>query len=291
MYTIKAAAQMTSIPAATLRAWERRYGVGLTQRTSSGYRLYDEAALAEVQAMQQLIEGGWAAMQAAAEVVRRRGRHLQDAGIPTALPGLTAFVDAARHLDAAAMSRVLDEVLAQATFEHVFDAWLTPALHAVGDAWAAGTLDVAGEHFASAAVMRRLSAAYEAAAAHARGPRVLVGLPEGAVHEVAPLAMATALRRVGVNAVYLGADLPADAWASAAAGEGVAAVVMSLTTTADVEAAQVVVDSLRGRRPDLCIAVGGAHAAALVGSTLLFDGTIPESARELAAHLEGRSGS
>ncbi len=290
MYTIKAAAQMTSIPPATLRAWERRYGIGLAQRTDSGYRLYDEVALAEVQAMQRLIEGGWAAKQAADEVLRQRVGRLPGADSPAAWPGIAEFVNAADRLDDAAMGRVLDEVFARASFEHVFDGWLTPALHAVGEAWAGGTLDVASEHFASAAVMRRLSAAHEAAAAHARGPRVLVGLPPGAVHEVAPLAMATALRRVGVNAVYLGADLPTDAWAGAAASPSVTAVVMSLTTASDVEAARAVVQSLRARRPDLCIAVGGPHAAALVGSTILFTGTIPESARELAAHLDGRQG-
>lgn len=291
MYTIKAAAQMTAVPPATLRAWERRYGIGLAQRTNSGYRLYDEAALAEVQAMQQLIEGGWAAKQAADEVLRQRGAHLQPAPSPGALPGFDAFVSAARRLDDAAMGAVLDEVFATASFEHVCDGWLTPALHAVGDAWAEGTLDVAGEHFASAAVMRRLSAAYEAAAAHARGPRVLVGLPAGSVHAIAPLAIATALRRLGVNAVFLGSDLPPDAWASAAASDGVAAAVMSLTVASDAEAAQQVVGALRSQRPDLCIAVGGPHAGAVVGATLLFTGTIPQSARELAAHLAGRSGS
>lgn len=285
MYTIKAAAQMTAVPPATLRAWERRYGIGMARRTSSGYRLYDEDALREVRVMQELLAAGWAAKQAAEEIVRRRGHHLEASAAASPLPPESAFVEAARRLDDAAMGAVLDEAFAQASFEYVLDGWLTPALHALGDAWAAGTLDVAAEHFASAAVMRRLAAAYEAAAVHARGPRVLVGLPAGAVHEVGALAIATALRRIGVNATYLGANLPAESWLQAAGSAGVVAVVMSLSTATDVDAARTLVDALRATHPNLCIAVGGAHANELPNPTLLCSDTIPASARQLAAHL------
>ena len=40
MYTIKRAAELTGISVATLRAWERRYGVVHPQRSDGGYRLY-----------------------------------------------------------------------------------------------------------------------------------------------------------------------------------------------------------------------------------------------------------
>lgn len=275
---------MTSIPAATLRAWERRYGIGLAQRTDSGYRLYDEAALAEVRAMQQLLGSGWAAKQAANEIVRRRGHQLVMETVPS-LPQFSAFVDAARRLDDLAMGAILDEVFSKASFEHVFDSWLTPALHELGEAWADGTLDISAEHFASAAVMRRLSAAYEAAAVHARGPRVLVGLPAGAVHEIGALAFAIALRRVGLNATYLGADLPTDSWMMAAGGAGVRAIVLSLSTATDVPAGQAVVTALHELHPALCLAVGGTHADELTDSSIQFTGSVPESARQLAAHL------
>jgi DNA-binding transcriptional MerR regulator len=45
MYTIKQAAQRSGVPSASLRAWERRYGVVHPERTESGYRLYDDAAI------------------------------------------------------------------------------------------------------------------------------------------------------------------------------------------------------------------------------------------------------
>ena len=40
MFTVKHAAEHAGITAATLRAWERRYGVTDPSRTDSGYRVY-----------------------------------------------------------------------------------------------------------------------------------------------------------------------------------------------------------------------------------------------------------
>ena len=46
MYTVKHAAELTGIPAATLRMWERRYAVVTPVRSESGYRLYDDGRCA-----------------------------------------------------------------------------------------------------------------------------------------------------------------------------------------------------------------------------------------------------
>ncbi len=70
MYTIKHAADLTGIPVATLRAWERRYGVVTPRRTESGYRLYDGQDLRALIAMRDLVEAGWSPQQAAHEVER-----------------------------------------------------------------------------------------------------------------------------------------------------------------------------------------------------------------------------
>ena len=46
MYTIKQASRLTGVTEASLRGWERRYGVVVPHRNEAGYRLYDEAAIA-----------------------------------------------------------------------------------------------------------------------------------------------------------------------------------------------------------------------------------------------------
>src|SRR5216684_1721777 len=46
IYNMKAVEQQTRIPAATLRAWERRYGLMEPKRTPNGYRLYSDRDVA-----------------------------------------------------------------------------------------------------------------------------------------------------------------------------------------------------------------------------------------------------
>ncbi len=76
MYTIKQAAIRSGVPVQLLRAWERRYGVVAPTRTASRYRLYDDAAIARLRAMRQLIDDGWAPSTAAAHI-----RELDEAAI------------------------------------------------------------------------------------------------------------------------------------------------------------------------------------------------------------------
>ena len=231
MYTIKHAAELTGVSVATLRAWERRYGIVTPHRTEAGYRLYDAEAVRALSVMNALVVEGWAPRQAAAETLRRIESGddaapvaLDSAGSTAAEPaGTAAFVDAAARLDAVTLAEVLDERFSRGSFESVVDGWLMPALRALGEGWAEGRVSVAGEHLAAYAVQRRLAAAYDAAASRASGPRVIVGLPPGARHELGALAFATAARRAGLAASYLGADLPAADWSSAVAAHRAAA--------------------------------------------------------------------
>ena len=68
MYTIKEAATRAGLTPTVARAWERRYGVVEPARTSSGYRLYDEAAIERLRTMRLLVEDGWTASAAARAV-------------------------------------------------------------------------------------------------------------------------------------------------------------------------------------------------------------------------------
>ena len=65
VYTIGHAARLTGVPSATIRAWERRYGLVKPVRSDGGYRLYDEQGLQLLRAMGALVAGGWSASQAA----------------------------------------------------------------------------------------------------------------------------------------------------------------------------------------------------------------------------------
>jgi DNA-binding transcriptional MerR regulator/methylmalonyl-CoA mutase cobalamin-binding subunit len=272
MYTIREAAERAGVTVDVLRAWERRYGVVAPQRTPAGYRLYDVATIHRIRAMRSLVEDGWAPSAAAAHLRDASDDETADDARPQAPPTdnvdpdplIDRFVRAAGALDTAALTGVLDEMGSRSSFEPMVERYLFPALRALGSAWASGTVSVAAEHAASAAVARWLGTAFEAAAANRLGDRpVLVGLPPGARHELGALAFATACRRAGLAVRYLGADLPAADWSRAARDTDAAAAVIGVPTGSDADAARAVARALRRASPKLFVAFGGRGAAHL----------------------------
>src|SRR6476619_5054546 len=243
MYTIKRAAELTGISVATLRAWERRYGVVSPQRSDGGYRLYGPEDVRALAIMNSLVNEGWSARAAAAETTRW-SLPVEDA---------EASIRAAERLDSASATAVLDARFALGTFEHVVDDWLMPTLKLVGEEWAHGRLTVAGEHLVSYAVQRRLAAAYEAASGRVDGPTLLIGLPPGSRHELGLLAFAVAARRAGFATVYVGADLPADDWVRAVEARHAAGMVMAVPRDIDVAGAREIVETVSRTHPEIVI--------------------------------------
>lgn len=293
MYTIKRAAELTGVSVATLRAWERRYGIGTPSRTDSGYRLYDEQAIADINAMQHLITQGYAARQAAEAVLNDRGQVRTQfvksaAEIDEALQSLRERVlDAARNMDEVGLANALDDMFSKASFEHVVDNWLTPVMFDIGEEWIGGRFQIAAEHLVSNAVMRRLGIAFENAPLPPRGPMVLVGLSANSYHEIGSLAFATAARRIGLGALYLGANVPEEAWISAVAAHSASAVVLSVVLPEDVSEAQQLTNALLVEQPQLLVALGGRLNREVTGPVLHLEEGVGASAATLARRLLG----
>jgi len=279
MYNIKQAAARAGVTVPVLRAWERRYGIVSPARSSSGYRRFDDEAVARVRAMRSLVDDGWSPSAAAAAIVAGQVQVALDGGPDTLATGgpigtersgtgaadlAARLVAAARDLDEGAVESVLDDLFSRGSFERVASDVLFPALGRLGDAWASGEISVAGEHLASGAILRRLALAFEAAGRGRAGrPRVMVGLPPGGRHELGALAFAIAARRAGLPVTYLGPDLPVRDWAAAAI-EADAAIV-GVVTARDRKAALEVAQAISDARPTVIIAFGGDAAPDVPG--------------------------
>ncbi|MBK6886765.1 MAG: MerR family transcriptional regulator [Tetrasphaera sp.] len=241
MYTIRQAAALTGIPAATLRAWERRYAVVAPARSDGGYRLYDEAAIRALEVMAGLVALGHSPQRAALEVAGRRGP-----GEPGVIPAATAAIAAVDEQDLRALSRASEVALAAGPLPEVIQRWLMPLLDHIGREWAQGRLSIAAEHAASHVLMRVLAQHLDLASTASTGPPVLVGLPRGARHELGALAFAAVAAQHGIAVAYLGADLPADDWVRAAADTGACGAVVAVPLRSDVRAARETVTALTG---------------------------------------------
>jgi len=303
VYTIKQASARTGLGAPLIRAWERRYGVIAPTRTASGYRLYDEQAIKVLLAMRALVDTGWTASEAARAIGEGEVSVDEVAVEPAANGGpptttaaahrarlIDRFVAAAGSTSPAETEAVLDEIFASGSFEAVVDDLLLPAAAALGESWAAGRLSVAAEHAASGAIGRRLAAAYQAGAIAGR-TAAIVGLPPGSRHELGALAFAVALRRRGVGVLYLGPDVPVDAWVDVARRTRARAGVIGVVTEADRESAAAVVEALHAEGVQT-VAVGGAAASPDLSTTdgiLLLPPRVVEAAATVAEALGRRS--
>ena len=300
MYSIKQASIRSGVSVPLIRAWERRYGVVSPKRTPSGYRLYDDQAIATLVRVRELTETGWSASEASRAVLE--GEVAVPAPRPQPTTAITSreahteaadlvnrFVDSAADMDIAATGAALDEIFARGSFEAIVDDLLMPALIALGEAWGEGKVDVAAEHAASAAVHRRLSALYEAAAS-LQDPLVVVGLPPGSRHELGALAFAVALRRRGVGVLYLGPDVPVASWVHVIVQNRARVAIMSIVQSVDRGSALEVAEALRDIGSSPVLAVGGGSsdwAGAQEAGMVVLPGRINEAAGVAARLANG----
>lgn len=289
-YSIGDVADLTGVATGTLRAWESRYGLVTPTRTAAAYRSYSDDDVEVFRRMRLLVDSGVPARRAARMALDPASvpdRTSVAASAPAGSPLMDhdSLARAASRFDPVALQRTLDEAFALASVEHVLDEWLMPSLTRLGAAWEAGEVDVAAEHFVSAAVMRRLAALFEATGS--RGPRVLVGLPPTCRHELPVLAFAVCLRRTGVDVIYLGADVPLESWLEVVRTSAPRAAVISATHSPDVEAAIATTEVLRASGVPV-VYVGGHAATAVTGGTPL-PPTLSVAAQLVSTALTGPS--
>jgi methanogenic corrinoid protein MtbC1 len=116
---------------------------------------------------------------------------------------------------------------------------------------------------------------------------VLVGLPPDSRHELGALGFAVALRRLGVDVLYLGADVPVESWVDAATESAAQAAVVGVVTSRDVSPAIDVANTLRAGRPDLMLAFGGASSGELsaIGDVTVLPTRVVEAAEVVRGRL------
>lgn len=214
IYNIKAVVEATGLPAATLRAWERRYGALSPSRTDSGYRLYTAQDIATLRWLKARVDEGLSISQALHLLSYRRhsglgvsaSRPVEPLAGPTEARAL--LLDALTHFDEAGADQVLQEAFAVYGLELVTENIIAPGMAILGDRWHEGQISTAAEHFASNYLRRKLDAIINAAPRPEGGPLVVLGCAPGDWHELGLLLIHLMLRRRGLNTIYLGQNVP-----------------------------------------------------------------------------------
>lgn len=204
-YTVAEVEARSGVPASSLRQWERRYGFPMPQRSRSGYRLYGDNDLRQIEAMRRLIADGVPASRAAALV---RDQEISSVAPRPARDLASELVAALTALDEVGAGRVLSEAFALHAVEDVLLDVITPAMITIGELWHAGELLVTTEHFATNQVQGRLRSLLALMPSPLLSRTVLVACAPQERHELGALVVAVLLRRAGLDAIYLGADTP-----------------------------------------------------------------------------------
>jgi DNA-binding transcriptional MerR regulator len=208
---VAAAARRVGVAAATLRAWERRYGLGPSGHTPGGHRRYSGADITTLSRLRRMVEAGMPTASAAALTqasplnlpAARNGRDHRDGDLEL-YAGLAAAADS---LAAAELARVARSVLAQRGVVAAWTQVFAPHLQALGRQWSATGQGIECEHLTVAVLQSVLRKGALRRRARGAGPSVLLAAVPGEAHTLPLDALAAALAETG-RASYVVYDLP-----------------------------------------------------------------------------------
>jgi DNA-binding transcriptional MerR regulator len=218
LYNLKAVCQQTGLSPATLRAWERRYGLIIPKRSEGGHRLYTRH---DVELLKWLVdrqkEG--LSIRRAVEMWKQSGLSEQSLSppLPQTISSTTEsiidnlrgqWIEACLAFDDETANQVLQQAFAIAPPEIICMRVLQKGLTLLGEGWYEGSVTVQQEHFASAIAIRRLNALIIACAAPTHPGSIMVACPPGEEHDFILLLVTFLLRRNGWSVLYLGANVP-----------------------------------------------------------------------------------
>jgi methanogenic corrinoid protein MtbC1 len=228
-FNLKVVLKETGLPADTLRAWERRYGLPMPQRSAGGHRLYSQYDIETIKwLMKRQAEG--LSISRAVDLWNEQLASGSDplAGSTSQAPAaLTTYSSPDTNLDSlrdvwiracmdfneSAAEQVLNQAFSMFPMEVVCMDILQKGMSEIGSLWYGNKASVQQEHFASALAMRRLDALLIATPAPTQNKTILVGCPPDEWHTFTPLLLSLLLRRRGLNTIYLGANVPAERFA------------------------------------------------------------------------------
>ena len=291
-YNLKVVLKETGLAADTLRAWERRYGLPIPQRTPGGHRLYSER---DIHTIKWLIarQAEGLSISHAVDLWNTQTASGSDplAGLassaltslqisPTTLSPSETTLDAMRgqwvtaclNYDETKAEQTLNQAFSIFPVEAVCGEVLQKGLSEIGSLWYENHASVQQEHFASGLAMRRLDALLIASPAPTHAQNILVGCPANEWHTFTALMLALFLRRRGMGIIYLGANVPTERFEEtihAVRAELVILVAQTLASAASLQSAALTLTSkgikvgYGGRifniRPEITKYISGYH--------------------------------
>ena len=294
VFNLKVVLKETGLTADTLRAWERRYGLPVPQRTPGGHRLYSQRDIETIKWLMARQAEGLSISRAVdlwkeqlgsgsdplAGIVSSVSSSMPEAAATRLIPETTLdtlrahWIAACAEFNEASAEQILNQAFSMFPIEAVCVEVMQKGLSEIGGLWYENRASVQQEHFASGLAIRRLDALLSAAPMPTRDKIVVVGCPPDEWHTFTPLLLSLVLRRRGINVVYLGANIPAVRFADTV--QGIKAELVVLAAQQLITAASLQQVSLVLANKGISVAFGGR----------IFD-IHPHLARSIAGYFLG----
>ena len=272
-YRIQAVSEMTGLPAATLRSWERRYGIPLPARTSSSYRLFSDEDVQLISKMRDLTRSGIAPAEAAKVVLASQQMAIQkqDAS-PRGDPFLMAqdrLVEAALRYDLEQIEIEIRTLVLAGSATIAFDQVFLPVMRRVGELWGRGELSVGQEHLLSEVIMSFSREVLRLIQPTSNAHQVLLAC-FAEEHHVLPLAFISMhFAHWGYRTINLGARTPPEAIAEAVASLAPDLVGLSVTVPPDTASGKKLIKAYAAACGNTPWVVGGTGISPALNKSIL----------------------
>ena len=214
LLTVAAVARRLGVAPATLRTWDRRYGLGPSSHEAGEHRRYCPCDLAKLTLMRRLITTGMAPSDAA----ERAKTHEGSISVETLVDNfeireelVESLHKAAKALDKSFVEKALRQDMSK---YGVISSWtevIVPLLFLVGDEWEADGSGIEVEHMLSEVIKRLMSQTVGEIKKPVNAHPVLLAAVGEEMHSLALHALAAALAEKKIETFFMGARTPLEA--------------------------------------------------------------------------------
>ncbi len=214
--TVAAVARRLGVAPATLRTWDRRYGLGPSEHTTGEHRRYNSTDLARLTLMRKLVISGVSPADAAERALEFSGEtenltQTLSREVTVREELVETLIRAARAYDRSFIEELLRAEVSSRGVTNTWHEVLVPLLIMLGDEWADQGTGIETEHLVSEIIKRLLNDSQVEIKNPLNDRPVLLACVGEEMHSLPLYALAAALSERNIQTQFLGARTPIEA--------------------------------------------------------------------------------
>ena len=216
--TVASVARRLGIAPATLRTWDRRYGLGPSSHVEGEHRRYSAKDLARLTLMRKLIIQGYSPCDAAEVALKSRTKSFESLAsrevaveVDDCSDLIESLLKAARVYDRSFIENVLRQQIEKRGIINTWNELIVPVLIAVGNEWAELGTGIEIEHLLTEIITRLMQSSNQTPVNPINPRPVLLACIGEEMHTLALYTLGAALAERNIQSQFLGARTPISA--------------------------------------------------------------------------------